>query len=969
MSNTKKEKDDKKKSTTKKSKNIKAEEKNTSKKSTKKKGKTTVHLKSSVRDFIILMILVVVLGLIFMNPLFTGIMAGGIILILLVSHIINRIKHKWIKVILNIFAILLLLCCIGGVGFSVWFIKYIKENAPEFTEDALYMSQTTIIYDANNNVISELGTEKRKIIKYDDMSEEIVDALIATEDSRFFQHNGFDAPRFLIASIKQILLRDSSAGGASTLTMQVAKNTYNKEQATVTFGKEGIIRKFTDIYLAVFKIEKNYSKEEIIEFYLNYHFLGNNAYGVETASKTYFNKSAKDLNLAEASMIIGLYQAPTTYNPYVYPEKAEERRSTVLNLMHNHGYITEEERDIAKAIPIKSLLQSSNEDQKYYSYLNTVVQEAIDKYKVNPHESSLLVYTNMNPEYQQILDDVLSGKTYNWDDDEVQAGFAVLDVHNGKILAIGGGRNQNGDRKFNFATSTKRQIGSTAKPVFDYAPGMEYNNWSTYKLFDDSRYFYSSGQEIRDADRQYQGVITLRSALAGSRNIPALKAFQQVDNKQIYNFVTSLGINLEEESKRTGYLHEAYSIGSFNGSNPLQMAGAYQAFANGGYYYEPYTINKIVFRDTNEVITYESEKKQVMSDSTAYMITECLRSATQAGGASQYAAVPGVNVAAKTGTTNYTSSTLYAHGLPNSALNDSWIVGYNPDIVIGFWYGYEPISRTHYTTANGSYRNRRDLWAATAGKIFKRDGKDFVMPSSVVKIGVEFSLDVNEEPKLPSPYTPQDWIRYEWFKRGTEPTEVSTKFVRLGTPGNFNASYDPNTKNVYLSWSGVGQAFTPDASYGAFGYRIYKDGVQIDFTTGTNYTIANTTNQNGTYSVVAGYQNNTQNDSAPAYSVINYVDTSMYGASLKVPSSMTYEVNDTIPDPSLEDVTVTKNGNPIELLSGVQITIKNSSGAVTNKISSASADTYTVTYKITYESYVKTLSRTIIIKEKADSSP
>ena len=243
------------------------------------------------------------------------------------------------------------------------------------------------------------------------------------------------------------------------------------------------------------------------------------------------------------------------------------------------------------------------------------------------------------------------------------------------------------------------------------------------------------------------------------------------------------------------------------------------------------------------------------------------------------------------------------------------------------------------------------------------------MPASVVKIGVEYSPNVDEEPKLPSPYTPQDWIRYEWFKRGTEPTEVSTRFVRLVTPGNFSANYDPNTKNVYLSWSAVGQAFTPDASYGAFGYRIFKDGAQIDFTTGTSYTIANTTNQNGTYSVVAGYQNNNQNDSAPATAVINYVDTSMYGASLNVPSSMTYEVNDTIPEPSLEDITVTKYGKPVELLSGVQITIKNSSGATTNKVSSAAPDTFTVTYRINYENYSKTLSRTIVVKEKANSSP
>ena len=974
---------DKKKKTTsskpKKEKETKVEkEKKTTKKTTtsnnksskNKKGfNTTTHLKPNVKFFLIFMALVIILGLIFMNPLFTLILVLGIIMILFVSHLISKIKRKWIKVVLNVFAILFLLLCIGGVVGVIWFINYIKDNAPEFNEDALYMSQTTIIYDANNSVIAELGTEKRKIIKYNDMSEEVIDALVATEDSRFFQHNGFDAPRFLIASGKQIILRDPNAGGASTLTMQVAKNTYNKESSKVTQGWAGIVRKFTDIYMAVFKIEKNYSKEEIIEFYLNYHFLGNNAYGVETAAKTYFNKSAKELNLAEASMIIGLYQAPTAYNPYTNPAQAEARRSTVLNLMYKHGYITKEERDIAKAIPITSLLQSSKETQKYYSYLNTVVEEAIDKYKVNPHTSSLLIYTNMNQGHQQILDDVLMGNTYKWDDDEVQAGFAVIDVHSGKILAIGGGRNQNGDLKFNYATSTKRQIGSTAKPLFDYGPGMEFNNWSTFKLFDDSKYYYSSGQEIHDSDRKYRGVMTLRSALAESRNIPALKAFQQVDNKSILNFVTSMGITIEEESKRTGFLHEAYSIGAFNGSNPLDMAAAYQAFANGGFYYEPYTINKIVFRDTNEVITYASEPKRVMSDSTAFMITDCLKSAVAPGGASTYAAVPGVNVAAKTGTTNYTSSILYSYGLPNSALNDSWIVGYDPDTVIGFWYGYEPISRKHYTTANGSYRNRRDLWAATAGKIFPKNGKDFTVPNSVVKVGVEFNTNVDAEPKLPSPYTPQDRIRYEWFKRGTEPTEVSTFYVRAGTPQNYSVTYDPNRKFVNMSWDAVGRPFDADPSYGEFGYKLFKDGVYYDFTTNVIYTINNATNPNGTYSVVAGFRDNGSNDSAPATNVLNYVDNSAYNAELVVPSTRTYAVGDTLDsydaNPSLNDIKLTENGNPVSLTSGVSFTVVNSANVTTNKISTEAKDSFVITYKVTYKTYTKTLTRKVDVVEKA----
>ena len=200
---------------------------------------------------------------------------------------------------------------------------------------------------------------------------------------------------------------------------------------------------------------------------------------------TYFGKHAYQLNLSEAALLIGLFQAPSAYNPYVYENAAAQRRAEVLKLMHNHGYITKEQRDAANQIPVSSLLVNNVTEQKYYSYLNTVVEEAQQKYGVNPHTSSLIIYTNMNPDYQQILDDVLSGKTYKWENDEVQAGFAVVDIYNGKVLAIGGGRNQTGNLKFNYATKTKRQIGSSAKPLFDYGPGMEYNNWSTYTLFKD----------------------------------------------------------------------------------------------------------------------------------------------------------------------------------------------------------------------------------------------------------------------------------------------------------------------------------------------------------------------------------------------------------------------------------------------------------------------------------------------------
>ncbi len=924
---------------------------------------TKVHLKPNVRDLIIFLVLSTILGLIFMNVYFTLALNLGILLIIGICLLFSKIRRRWIRVILNLFAILILLCAIAGVAGTIWFINYIRENAPEFTEEAFNMSQTSKVYAANGMEIAELGTEKREIIKYDQMNEVVVDSLIATEDSRFFQHNGFDAPRFLIASIKQIVLKDEDAGGASTLTMQVAKNHYQQDKAKVTKGFAGIVRKFTDIYMAVFKVERSYSKEEIIEFYLNDHFLGNNAYGVEQAARTYFSKNAKDLNLAEASLIIGLYQSPSLYNPILHPDKAEARRSEVLYLMQRHGYITKEEREIAAAIPVSGLLKPQTSQQAYYSYLVTVIEEAKSKFGVNPNTTSVLVYTNMDVAHQTVMDDALTGKTYRWANPEAQAGLSVVQVNSGKVVAIAAGRNQDGGLNFNYATMTKRQIGSSAKPLFDYGPGIEFQNWSTGKMFLDAPYKYSSGQPIHNSDRGYKGLLTLKQALGYSRNVPALKAFQKLDKKKVANFVKSLGITLEAEAEKTGFLHEAYSIGSFNGSNPWEMAAAYAAFANGGTYYEPYTINKIIFRDTGEVITYESEGKRVMSEATAYMITDCLKWAVT-GGVSTAAQIRGVNVAAKTGTTNLTSQIIYKYGYRPDSVNDAWVVGYDPEYSIAMWYGYEPLSKKYVTSNSGAFTIRKNLWSATAGRIFKRNGRDFAKPNSVISVTVERPDNENDELKLAGPYTPDDKKMTVLYKKGTEPTEVSTRYMKLATPANFSVSYEPAHNRVNMSWDRVGSPAEIDTSKtGELGYRIYKDGKEITFTTSNIYSINNVSEPNGRYEIRASYKNDQAHNSNAAGRTLNYVDMSVYDSQLLVSPSKNYSVGDSIDavdaNPSRNDVKVTKSGADVTASATVSISITGSNGGAHANIATTEPETYTITYVITYEHYTKTYKRTV----------
>ena len=334
-----------------------------------------------------------------------GILASGLLFVgtfiisavyLLLSNK-KRSKRKR-RIINSIFIFFLALGIIGLVAFSA-FLIYIATSAPTFNPNNLDTQELSIVYDKDGEIIAKLGAEKREKVTYEELPQVLIDAIIATEDSRFYQHNGFDAPRFLSATFKQLLGR-SNAGGASTLSMQVVKNSFTDSKLDT--GIKGIIRKFTDIYLAVFKLEKNYSKEQIIEFYVNNHYLGGNIYGVEEASQAYFNKSVGDLNLSEAAIIAGMFKNPGGYSPTLHPEAAKNRRTTVLYLMRRHGYITEEEEKIANSIPIDVITKdatgksSSSETNKYQDYIDTVVQELDKKYNVNPYKTSLLIYTNMD---------------------------------------------------------------------------------------------------------------------------------------------------------------------------------------------------------------------------------------------------------------------------------------------------------------------------------------------------------------------------------------------------------------------------------------------------------------------------------------------------------------------------------------------------------------------------------------------
>ena len=735
------------------------------------KGKRTTskesnNTSSKTMKIILLVILVLTLILCFikLGAICTVVLAFGILIILgiyalLKSSSLSRKKKKVINIILIIILTLGIICL---VAFSA-FLIYITVSAPKFNPDNLDTQELSIMYDSNGQVIAKLGAEKREKVKYDELPQVLIDAIVSTEDSRFYQHNGFDAPRFFKATLKQ-LLGDNSAGGASTLSMQVVKNSFT--DASQVSGIKGIIRKFTDIYLAVFKLEKNYTKEEIIEFYVNNHYLGGNIYGVEEASQAYFNKSVGELNLSEATIIAGMFKNPGGYSPTLHPDNAAARRKTVLYLMRRHGYITEEEQKLANSIPVASLTKdasgnsTSNGVSPYQSYIDTVVKELDKKYNVNPYKTSLLIYTNMDRSKQEGINRVFNEESYKWVDDQIQSGVSVLDSQTGKLLAVGAGRNRSvGD--YNFATDIKRQPGSTAKPLFDYGPGIEYNNWSTYQQFVDEPYTYTGGRKISNWDNGYMGQMTLRKALSLSRNIPALKAFQQVDKSKIIQFVTNLGIQPEVEN---GTIHEAHSIGAFTGVNPVQMSAAYAAFSNGGYYNEPYSVSKITYRETGNTIEHKSEKKKAMSDSTAYMIASVLQDVKLNGGGTI------TNYAVKTGTTNFDDAYVKSKGLPGDAIRDSWAVGFSTKTVVAMWYGYNESTKEHCMRNLPSSIAKDKLYRTLVKEVVESNREEFKMPDSVVKLPIISGS--NPAKVAPTGYSGS--VVYELFKKDHQPNGTSS---------------------------------------------------------------------------------------------------------------------------------------------------------------------------------------------------
>jgi penicillin-binding protein 1A len=700
----------------------------------------------------------------------------------------QKTKKKPSGVVKKIFLSLVALGIVGilaGVGTFAYLVKDTPKLDPKLLKDPI----SSKILDKNEELIAEVGSENREYVNYKDIPKIVEEAVLAVEDVRFYKHHGLDPIR-LAGAVVANFREGFGSEGASTITQQVIKNSFLTPEKTLK-------RKVQEAWMA-YQLEQKYTKHQIFEMYVNKVFVSENSHGLATAAKIYYGKPLSELTLPEAAQLAGMPQSPNNYNPFDHPDLAEKRRNIVLMLMEQHGFISEKEMKEAQSVPVTATLVKEEErvrDEKPFdSFVDAVIDEVEEQGDFDIFSDGLTIYTTLDSDAQRYVNTILnSDEVINYPDAEFQAGIALIDTKTGEIRAIGGGRNQEVSRGFNYAIDTQRQPGSTIKPVLDYGPAIEYLNWGTYQTIDDKPIKYSTGQEFGNWDDKYMGPISMRTALQLSRNTPAVQALQQVGLEEAKEFAINLGIPLKE-------IFESYAIGGFGGKtvgvSPLQMAGAYSAFGNNGMYTKPYAVNKIVLRD-GTVLDTAPESKLVMKDSTAFMITDMLKSVLVSPGTGTAARVSGLSIAGKTGTTNYTDDEMKKWNITNGrVVPDAWFTGYTTNYTASVWTGY---SERKTPIQPGADQKIAQLIFKNLMQYVSKDIKtaDFPVPDSVQKVRIEKG---SKPPALAGEFTPNSEVIIEYAVKGHAPKKVSEKYKKISAPVNPKAIYDAGKNIVTLTW-------------------------------------------------------------------------------------------------------------------------------------------------------------------------
>ncbi|WP_445285432.1 penicillin-binding protein PBP2A [Streptococcus sp. KHUD_012] len=584
-----------------------------------------------------------------------------------------------------------------GLGFSLLTGGYLfylaKTTNVKDLQNAL--KATTIIYDKNGDQAGSLTGQKGTYVELDAISENLQNAVVATEDRSFYKNSGINYGRFFLA-----ILTLGRSGGGSTITQQLAKNAYLSQDQTVE-------RKAKEFFLAL-EINKKYSKKEILTMYLNNAYFGNGVWGIEDASKKYFGVSASQLSLDQSAVLAGMLKGPEIYNPLYSVENATNRRNTVLQNMVAAGYIDQATADQSAAVDIHGQLvdayEGKSEDYRYPSYFDAVINEAVNEYGLTEEDivkNGYRIYTELDQNYQasmQVIYDNTALFPVAEDGTRAESGSVALDPKTGGVRALVGrvGSDQNpGFRTYNYATQAARSPGSTIKPLVVYSPAVA-EGWSTNKELDNSTTQYGSYEVNNYAGIQSSPTVPMYQALAESLNLPAVATANDLGLDTVFEYGKKFGLNMDKVEKSL-----AVALGAGVTTNPMQMAQAYGTFANGGVMNDAHLITKIENASGQVVKSHSQKSTRVLSGSTTDKMTNMMLG-TFSNGTGVNAAPYGYTMAGKTGTTETSFN--------KDLSGDQWVIGYTPDVVISQWLGFPTTDENHYLT---------DSSAGTASEIFR----------------------------------------------------------------------------------------------------------------------------------------------------------------------------------------------------------------------------------------------------------
>ena len=650
------------------------------------------------------------------------------------SHSQHPIRRFWRKYHLTKIFLLIGLTFSLVVGGYLFYIA--KTTNVADLQNAL--KATTIIYDKDGNQAGSLTGQKGTYVELDAISENLQNAVVATEDRSFYKNSGINYGRFFLA-----ILTAGRSGGGSTITQQLAKNAYLSQDQTVE-------RKAKEFFLAL-EINKKYSKKEILTMYLNNAYFGNGVWGIEDASKKYFGVSASELTLDQSAVLAGMLKGPEIYNPLYSVENATNRRNTVLQNMVAAGYIDQATADQSAAVDIHGQLvdayEGKSEDYRYPSYFDAVINEAVNEYGLTEEDiikNGYRIYTEMDQNYQasmQVIYDNVDLFPVAEDGTRAESGSVALDPKTGGVRAIVGrvaSDQDAGFRSYNYATQSARSPGSTIKPLVVYSPAVA-NGWSTNKELDNTTKVYGSYTVDNYGGIQGSPTVPMYQALAESLNLPAVATANELGLNTVFDYGKKFGLNMDNVDKSLGV-----ALGSGVTTNPLQMAQAYGTFANDGVMNDAHLITKIENASGQVVKSHSQKTKRVLSSSANKKMTNMMLG-TFTNGTGVNAAPYGYTMAGKTGTTETDFN-------PDLS-GDQWVIGYTPDVVISQWLGFPKTDETHYLTGTSAetasviFRNvANSVLPYTEGTSFENEENSY-QENGIAPVGQETETESPEEDK------------------------------------------------------------------------------------------------------------------------------------------------------------------------------------------------------------------------------